>query len=632
MSWWNNDPVADASPLEMAKTTANAWWQNDPVADEKPKIPEQDPRITELQKPGVAQRMLRGVPVLGGLLDEIGAAGDAAVNYVTGGASGENYDTSLARRREAIKQDDAAHPIRNTLESLGGGLALSAGLPVAQMFSRGIAAPGMMRTAADAALNAGAYSAAHGFAEGEGGFDNRVETAKDYGTTSALTGGVIGGVASRLGNRAAPTPANSVLRNADELGFQLPQFMAGGQPSRTMAAKMASVPFVGDDINTAVVQARGNTAAAARNIADATGGGGGPTVAGEAIRDAITDWVGPGSRAVQERIYRPVNQAMANAAGPLTHTSQEVQRLVNNQAAAANTNIGATAIREVENAVTQPNGMTFAGMQSLRSRIGSLLDDKLNPEARADNAALKSIYGALSRDIEGLLGAAGPRATQAWQRANAINRQLAERREAVAKVVGSKGDATGESIVDRIVRFAGSTQTGDVRTLHQARIAAGPHAWRQVAGEAIMRLGRNSANEFSTDTFVTKLSSLSPQGRRILFNSVGDANVVRQLNNLFQVSQALQRYSRAGNPSGTGGVVALTGALGAAASGDMGATLTTAIAGRLAGNLMSRPAAIRNAGNHAARRVANGPELQRAIAAAVANIVNHIEGEGGQKP
>ena len=154
MSWWNSDPVADASPLEMAKTTANAWWQNDPVADEKPKIPEQDPRITELQKPGVAQRMLRGVPVLGGLLDEIGAAGDAAVNYVTGGASGEDYDTSLARRREAIKQDDAAHQIRNTAESLTGGLALSAGLPVAQVFSRGIAAPGMMRTASDAALNA----------------------------------------------------------------------------------------------------------------------------------------------------------------------------------------------------------------------------------------------------------------------------------------------------------------------------------------------------------------------------------------------------------------------------------------------------------------------------------------------
>jgi len=627
MSWWNSDPVADASPLEMAKTTANAWWQNDPVADEKPKIPEQDPRITELQKPGVAQRMLRGVPVLGGLLDEIGAAGDAAVNYVTGGASGENYDTSLARRREAIKQDDAAHPIRNTVESLTGGLALSAGLPVAQVFSRGIAAPGMMRTAADAALNAGAYSAAHGFAEGEGGLENRVQTAKDFGTTGLVTGGVIGGAANALARSRAPTPANSVVRDADELGFQVPQFMEGGQPSRTVAAKLAAMPFTGDDINTAVNAARGNTARAAEQLSHGIGGAGGPAAAGEAVRDAIGDWVGPASRAVQNRVYQPVTQAMGNVRGPLTHTTNEVQRLVNNQTAAANPNIGAAAIREVENAITQPNGLTFDGIRSLRTRIGSLLDDKLNPDSRVDEAALRSIYGALSRDLEGMVQTAGPRATQAWQRANAINRQLAERREAVAKVVGARGDASGESVVDRIVRLSGSTQSGDVRTLQQARRAAGAQAWRQVAGESILRLGRNSANEFSPDTFVTKLSALSPAGRQILFNSVGDPHIERQLNALFRVSQALQRYSRMGNPSGTGGVVALTGLLGGIASGAAGPTLMMALAGRAAGNLMSRPAAIRNAGNQAMRRAVSGPELQRAIAAGVANVVSHIEGD-----
>ena len=629
MSWWNNDPVADASPLEMAKTTANAWWQNDPVADAKPKIPEQDPRITELQKPGVAQRMLRGVPVLGGLLDEIGAAGDAAVKYVTGSASGEDYDTSLARRREAIKADDAAHPIRNTAESFGGGLALSAGLPTAQLFSRGIANPGMLRTAGDAALNAGLYSAGHGFAEGEGGLENRIETAKDYGKTAAVLGGVVGASASRLANRVQGTPANAVTRNADELGFQLPQFMEGGRPSRSIAAKMGAIPFVGDDINTAVQQARGNTADAARNLAAQTGGGGGPTIAGEAVRDAITDWVGPGSRAVQERIYRPVTQAMESVTGPLTHTGNEVQRLIANQTAAANTNIGAAAIREVENAVTQPNGLSFTGAQALRSRIGSLLDDKLNPEARADNAALNAVYGALSRDLEAMVGNAGPRVQAAWQRANGINRALSERREAVAKVIGSKGDATGESIVDRIVRMAGSTQSGDVRTLHQARIAAGPQAWRQVAGESILRLGRNSANEFSPDTFVTKLSGLSPAGRQILFRSVGNQNIERQLNNLFRVSQELQRFNRLGNPSGTGGVAALIGGMGAAASGDMGATAATMLGGRAVGRLMSRPATIRNAGPHAqrARHLLNGPEIQRAIAASVTNIVRHIEGQ-----
>lgn len=628
MSWWNNDPVADASPLDMAKTTAS-WWQNDPVADAKPKVPEQDPRITELQKPGAAQRMLRGVPVLGGFLDEIGAAGDAAVSYVTGGSAGEDYDTSLARRREAIKADDAAHPVRNTAEGLVGGLALSAGLPVARVFSRGIPNPGMLSTAGDAALNAGLYSAGHGFAEGEGGLENRIETAKDYGGKAVVFGGLLGAGTNRLANRMQGTPANSVVRNADELGFQLPQFMEGGQPSRTIAAKMGAIPFSGDDINTAVRQARGNTATAAQNLAAQTGGGGGPTIAGEAVRDAITDWVGPGARAVQERIYRPVNQAMGNATGPLTETANEVQRLLNNQAAAANTNIGAAAIREVENAVTQPNGLSFAGLQALRSRIGSLLDDKLNPDARADNAALNAVYGSLSRDLEAMVRRGGQRAVTAWQRANGINRQLAERREAVAKVVGSNGDATGESIVDRIVRMAGSTQSGDIRTLHQARIAAGPDAWRQVAGESILRLGRNSANEFSPDTFVTKLSGLSNAGRQVMFRSVGDRNIERQLNNLFRVSQELQRFNRLGNPSGTGGVAALIGGMGAAASGDMGATAATMLGGRAVGRLMSRPATIRNAGPHAqrARHLLNGPEIQRAIAASVTNIVRHIEGQ-----
>lgn len=627
MSWWTNDPVADASPIEMAKTTAS-WWANDPVADDKPKVPEQDQRITDLQKPGAAQRLLRGVPVLGGFLDEIGAAGDAAVSYVTGGRAGEDYDTSLARRREAIKADDAAHPVRNTVEGLAGGLALSAGLPVARVFSRGIPNPGMLSTAGDAALNAGLYSAAHGFAEGEGGLENRLETAKDYGKTAAVFGGVVGAGASRLANRMQGTPANAVTRNADELGFQLPQFMEGGQPSRTIAAKMGAIPFAGDDINKAVRQARGNTAAAAQNLAAQTGGGGGPTLAGEAVRDAITDWVGPSARAVQERIYRPVNQAMGNATGPLTETANEVQRLLSNQAAAANTNIGAAAIREVENAVTQPNGLSFSGLQALRSRIGSLLDDKLNPDARADNAALKAVYGSLSRDLEAMVRRGGQRAVTAWQRANGINRQLAERREAVAKVIGSKGDATGESIVDRIVRMAGSTQSGDIRTLHQARIAAGPDAWRQVAGESILRLGRNSANEFSPDTFVTKLSGLSNAGRQVLFRSVGDRNIERQLNNLFRVSQELQRFNRLGNPSGTGGVVGLLG-MGAAATSDLGLTAGGALAARAVGRAMSRPATVRAASPHAqrARHLLNGPEIQRAIAASVTNIVRHIEGQ-----
>jgi len=69
--------------------------------------------------------------------------------------------------------------------------------------------------------------------------------------------------------------------------------------------------------------------------------------------------------------------------------------------------------------------------------------------------------------------------------------------------------------------------------------------------------------------------------------------------------------------------------MGAAASGDMGATAATMLGGRAVGKLMSRPATIRNAGPQAqrARHLLNGPEIQRAIAASVNNIVRHIEGQ-----
>jgi hypothetical protein len=69
--------------------------------------------------------------------------------------------------------------------------------------------------------------------------------------------------------------------------------------------------------------------------------------------------------------------------------------------------------------------------------------------------------------------------------------------------------------------------------------------------------------------------------------------------------------------------------MGAAATGDMGLTLGTAIGGRLVGRAMARPATVRAAGPQAqrARHLLNGPEIQRAIAASVTNIVRHIEGQ-----
>lgn len=630
--WWSNDPVVDSNPLPMARATAN-WWANDPVAD----TPETRARAQVAQDRaggGIGQTIGEGIRtalngVALGYADEIGAGLQGAANFVTGGRVGKPYDKALAYEREYDRQVEESQGMAAPALKIAGGLAVGAAMPVTNVFTRGIANPGLARTAGNAATNAAAYGAVAGFGDGTGGLENRVENATKSAALAAPLGFGAGAIASRYANNLQGTAPNSPLRAADDLGMTLPQFMDGSSLPRMVAAKMGAVPFVGDDITTAVNRARGDTADAARNIAARTGGGAGPQASGEAVRDALVNWADDGSRAVMDRVYQPVNQVMAGMNGPLNNTTGALNQILARQNAAANDRIGASAISEVEDAVGR-GALTFDGMTALRTRIGNLIDDKLNPDSRVDRGALRAIYGALTRDMEEMVRVAGPRAQGAWQRANGIARQITERRTALEKVVGKRGDATGESVVDRIVTMAGSRSSGDAATLQQARRAAGGQVWRQVAGQAILRLGRNNANEFSPDTFVTKLSSLSPEGRRVLFQSFGDRQLERELNSLFRVSQVLQQYNRLGNASGTGGVVALTGAMGAAASGDMGATLATALGGRLAGALMSRPGQIRNPTNlQRGRQIMTGPEIQRAISASVTSIVRQIQ-DGGE--
>lgn len=569
-------------------------------------VPAQDPRITELQKPGAAQRMLRGVPGLGGFLDEIGAAGDAAVNYVTGGKSGEDYDTSLERRRQAIKEDDAAHPIRNTAEGIVGGAAAAAGLPAVNLFRGAFAMPSMARAAGDAGLTAAAYALPTGFAEGEGGAANRVANALDYAKTAAPFGMFLGGAAQRSINRAQGTPMfNSVTRSADNIGVQVPSFMEGGSPASAIAAKMGAIPFVGDDINAAVAATRNQTANAARNIADQVGGVGvEPAGAGTAVRNALTNWADDGARAVQERVYRPVDQAFGGSTFNLNNTRNTVMQLAGEQHRAANP-IHARAIAQVEEAATRPQGMTFDGIRRLRTHVGRLIDDNLDPENRTARAGLQRVYGALTQDMEALIGQAGVPEQRAWMRANGVARQVAQRRADIAQVIGQNNTKSPEAIVDKIVSLAGTKGSADIARLEQVRRASGADAWRELAGAAIHRLGRNQSNEFSADIFLKNFNQLSDEGRRVLFGSFGEPQLLGRLNNLAEVSRALQRFTRLGNPSGTGGVGALLTAMGGAASGDMGATAATMLASRLAGRALSRPAQVINVpANAIARQLA----------------------------
>lgn len=602
-------------------------------SSKQPALPEQDPRITALQEPGAAQRALRGVPLLGGALDEIGAAGDAALDYVSGGRVGEPYETALERRRQAMAKSDAEHPVRNTVDAVLGGTAAAArSLPYFRPF--GTTNTGVLSEAANGGLNAALMAAPSAFLEGEGGFENRIQTAKDALPTAVGLGAIFAGAGQHLANRAAGTAPNAYSRQAQSIGIELPAFMDGFTPTESMAAKLGAIPFVGDDINGAVGRTRTQAGNVSRGISDAMSGGATVQEAGDTARTAMTDWAGPRARAIQDRIYETVNRATAGLQVPLSATQRAANELARQQAVSASP-LHARALNEIEQALGTPNGLTFEGISRLRTQIGTMMDNSIDPANRTARAGLQAIYRALSDDMETALATSGGQAAQnAWRRANAINTQIANRRDTIARIVGAEGDKAGEGIIDRIVSMASTKGSADAARLRQVRGVVGADGWRQVAGNAIQRLGRNQSNEFSADIFLKNYRQLSDNGRRLLFGSTGDDNLIPALDALAAVSGRLQRFNRLGNPSGTGGVTALLAALGGAASGDMFATLGTAVAGRGVGMLLARPAVIRNVTAYSLtmERFLRGQATRAALAASAATLARAVSEETGEDP
>ena len=160
-----------------------------------------NPQLDALNAPGGAETALRGIPVVGGLVDEGRAGISAAANWATGGKMGQPYDEALAYERARHRRYDEENPVASTVGRLAGGLAAAPVTPILN------ATTTLGRIAAGVATGAG-YGAAHGFTEGEGGFRNRMATAGEYGALGAGVGAALPAVA------AAGSGAFNAMRTA----------------------------------------------------------------------------------------------------------------------------------------------------------------------------------------------------------------------------------------------------------------------------------------------------------------------------------------------------------------------------------------------------------------------------------
>lgn len=497
------------------------------------------------------------------------------------------YDERVAQERAALDQTREQRPYSMLAGQVLGGVAQ----PI----------PGAAMSSVPRAIGTGAaMGALSGFGAGNGFNDSLQDAA-----TGGAVGGALGGVIGRFMQPRAsggPVPAvagGDAAKAANELGVPLPRAVASDSTAVQRAGQtLRNVPLVGDRIP----QAMRETSQALGQKADeivASLGSGERTIAGQRASESIREWMTGESSALVSKAYDALDSALQpNVAVPLSNTQGAIAKIMARRAQAGPSASQSGAINEIIDSVRQPGGLTFDGIKQLRTMMAPSQGKNLIKDI--DQGEAKLLYGALTDDMrEAARAAGGARGVQLFERANAVNRAVAKRREALEKVIGRDGDATGENVFERLATFASEGKGGDLGRLALAKKVMEPEEWNDVASAVIGRMGRNAAGELTPDRLVTAWGKLSDGGKNILF---GQNTPHREaLDKIFTVSLRMQdAVQKFGNPSGTGQAV-MGGTIGAAGLNAAGQALAgnvvpavnllaTVVGGRALANLLAAPA------------------------------------------
>lgn len=345
-------------------------------------------------------------------------------------------------------------------------------------------------------------------------------------------------------------------------GVSIPKAVASDSMSAQRAGSaVANVPIAGNPLVRSAGDTTKRLAEKSQEIAGEYGSASSIT-AGDTAATAIKDWIGPQSKAQIKTAYDRVdNLVNPSVKTDLSDTRAAAQAILDRRAN-ANITDKSEAVRRIEEAVTNPSGMNYQGIKDLRTYIGELVENKHLLPADIRASELKQIYSGLSTDLRtSVLQAGGQPALSAFERANKYNALVSGRREGLAKIVGSTGEASSAQVFDRLVGMAGNTTRADMLKLAQARKAMGSDAWNEVASGVISQMGRTvdaTGNViFSPQRFLTSYTDkLSAPGRSMLFRSGGKENIAPFLDDIATISGRFRELQKFSNPSGSGQAVA----------------------------------------------------------------------------
>lgn len=261
--------------------------------------------------------------------------------------------------------------------------------------------------------------------------------------------------------------------------------------------------------------------------------------------------------------------------------------------------------------------LTYNTLKGFRSFIGRQMN-RLALDSGADNAQLKALYGALTDDMEAaLLAKGGGTALKAFHDANGwYTRQMEMARNNLQPLVGKGSPVNAERA---FATFAGAAnaKAGNIQRLQDIYKNLTPAERGDFSASMIARMGQDG-DGFSVAKFLTDLSKMSPEARKMMFTDQFGDDLLRAWEDLTDIiAPQFQKAGRYINRSNSGlsvvqGVQIAGGAMAAEPFTAIGAILGPAVLAKA----MTSPTAVR----FMASAIARG-ETAAGIAARVAAII-----------
>lgn len=362
--------------------------------------------------------------------------------------------------------------------------------------------------------------------------------------------------------------------------------------------------------------------AKAGQIRDAISPVHGSLEAGSAIQRDISGNFRDHFKASQQKLYSKVDSHMpANTQVPVRSTADTLDFLTSGIAGAPN--IGKRFINgrisdindalKLDTGLTQPPGphtsqfggpwqpnalpqLPYKAVSKLRSQVGKELENN-SLVSDVPRSQWKQLYGSLSQDIGGAAAAAGPKATQAWNRANKHTKNGITRLEDLQKISDS---STPEGAY---TSMANSLKAGPT-SYERVRNVVTPATRQKFVSTVIDELGMAtpgqqgaSGTDWSPKTFLTNYNKMDPKGRSALFTRLpGGKAHADNLADIAKTAEMIGQGSKVwANPSGTGAALSARTTLG---SLTIGAYFSPVLAAGTAGSLL---------GAHGASRLLTSP-------------------------